>query len=210
MNGAVFCIMPVRSLVDGKSRLSPVLKATERARLNLFLFERMLGCLGVYPGLASTLVVSRSSEVLERARNRGAIVVSEPNGGGLNGAVGEATNIAIARGARGVFVLPLDLPLITAVALRKLVAQATPTPVCLLVPDRHGVGTNFIYQSPVRLTTYAYGEGSFERHRFAALAAGMRVVVRREPRFTLDLDLPADYLNWCQRKKEVDASAHLA
>jgi 2-phospho-L-lactate/phosphoenolpyruvate guanylyltransferase len=210
MTSAVFCIMPVRSLVDGKSRLSPVLNATERVHLNTFLFERMLGCLGEYPGLASTLIVSRSSEVLERARNRGAIIVLEPNGGGLNEAVGEATNIAIARGARGVFVLPFDLPLVTAVALRKLVAKATPTPVCLLVPDRRGVGTNFIYQSPVRLTTYAYGDGSFERHRVAAREAGMKVVVRREPSFAFDVDLPADYLHWRELTKEVPELAHLA
>jgi len=210
MTSAVFCIMPVRSLVDGKSRLSPVLNATERAGLNAFLFERMVGCLREYPGLASTLIVSRSSEVLERARNSGAIVVFEPNGGGLSEAVGEATNTAIARGARGVFVIPFDLPLITAAALRELVAQAAPSPVCLLVPDRRGVGTNFIYQSPIRLTTYAYGEGSFERHCVAARAAGMRVVVVREPRFALDLDLPADYLHWRELTKEVAESAHLA
>jgi 2-phospho-L-lactate guanylyltransferase (CobY/MobA/RfbA family) len=64
------------------------------------------------------------------------------------------------------------------------------------VPDRRGTGTNLIYQSPIRLASYAFGDGSFERHRRAAQAAGLKVLVRREPSFALDLDFPADYTLW--------------
>ena len=64
------------------------------------------------------------------------------------------------------------------------------------MPDRRGAGTNLIYQSPIRLASYAFGDGSFERHRLAAQAAGLKVFVRREPSFALDLDLPADYTLW--------------
>ena len=71
MSDRVFAILPVRSLAEGKSRLSPVLDATERARLNERLLEHTLDCLAVYPGAASTLVASASAEVLERARRRG-------------------------------------------------------------------------------------------------------------------------------------------
>jgi 2-phospho-L-lactate guanylyltransferase len=126
------------------------------------------------------------------------IAISDPPGGGLNEAVAQATVAARARGAQGVFVLPVDLPLVTAANIRDLVAQAPRAPVCVLVPDRHGFGTNLIYQSPIRLTSYAFGEDSFERHRAAAAAAGLKVFVRREPNFALDLDLPADYTLWQQ------------
>jgi 2-phospho-L-lactate guanylyltransferase len=122
--------------------------------------------------------------------------VADPPGGGLNEAVAAATAAARARGARGIFVLPVDLPLLTAAGLRDLLAQASPAPVCLLVPDRRGAGTNLIYQSPIRLASYAFGDGSFERHRRAAQAAGLKVLVRREPSFALDLDFPADYTLW--------------
>jgi 2-phospho-L-lactate/phosphoenolpyruvate guanylyltransferase len=198
MNGEIFGILPVRSLSDGKSRLSPLLGASERARLNDRLFEQTLDCVEAYPGGALTFVASGSAQVLDRARQRGMIPVADPSGGGLNEAVAAATAAALGRGARGVFVLPVDLPLVTASGLRDLLAQALPPPICLLVPDRRGVGTNLIYQSPIRLTSYAFGEGSFERHRAAAEAAGLKVLVRREPTFALDLDLPIDYMFWRQ------------
>src|SRR5580698_5104664 len=122
MSDGIFAILPVRSLADGKSRLSPLLEAGERARLNEQLFAQTLDCLAAYPGAASTLVASGSAEVLARARQTGMAAVAR------------------ARGARGVFVLPVDLPLITAAGLRDLLAQASPAPVCLLVPDRRGAG----------------------------------------------------------------------
>jgi 2-phospho-L-lactate guanylyltransferase len=196
MSDDIFAILPVRSLTDGKSRLSPLLDAEERARLNERLLAQTLDCLAAYPGTASTLVVSGSPEVLARARQCGMAAVSDPPGGDLNEAVAAATTAARTRGARGVFVLPVDLPLLTAAGLRSLLAQAPPAPVCLLVPDRHGTATNLIYQSPIRLACYAFGDGSFERHRRAAQAAGLKVLVRREPSLALDLDLPADYTLW--------------
>ena len=202
-----FAILPVRSLVEGKSRLSPVLDAGERARLNERLFEHALDCLAAFPGAASTLVASGSAEVLDRARRRGMTAIADPPGGGLNEAVAAATAVARARGAQGVFVLPVDLPLLTAAGLRDLLAQALPAPMCLLVPDRRGDGTNLIYQSPIRLTSYAFGDGSFERHRLAAQAAGLKVVVRREPIFALDLDLPADYTLWRQLMRSAPLAA---
>jgi 2-phospho-L-lactate guanylyltransferase len=196
MSDGIFAILPVRSLADGKSRLSPLLEAGERTRLNEQLFAQTLDCLAAYPGAASTFVASASAEVLVRARQSGMAAVADPPGGGLNEALAAATAAARARGARGIFVLPVDLPLLTAAGLRDLLAQASPAPVCLLVPDRRGTGTNLIYQSPIRLASYAFGDGSFERHRRAAQAAGLKVLVRREPSFALDLDFPADYTLW--------------
>ncbi len=207
MSAGIFAILPVRSLMDGKSRLSPVLDAGDRARLNERLLEQTLDCLAVYPGAASTFVASGSAEVIDRARRRGMTAIADPPGGGLNEAVAAATAVARARGAQGVFVLPVDLPLLTADGLRNLLARASPAPICLLVPDRRGAGTNLIYQSPIRLTTFAFGEGSFRRHRLAAQAVGLTVVVRREPSFALDLDLPADYTLWRQLTKALPLAA---
>ena len=153
-------------------RPSPLLER-ERARSTSSCLRKP-STAAAYPGAASTLVASGSAEVLARARQTGMAAVADPPGGGLNEAVAAATAAARARGARGVFVLPVDLPLLTAAGLRDLLAQASPAPVCLLVPDRRGAGTNLIYQSPIRVASYAFGDGSFERHRLAARAAGLR------------------------------------
>jgi 2-phospho-L-lactate guanylyltransferase len=66
----------------------------------------------------------------------------------------------------------------------------------VLAPDRAELGTNFLYQSPIRMARFAYGVGSFERHRALAAACGLIVQVRREPTLAFDLDLPSDLEAW--------------
>jgi 2-phospho-L-lactate guanylyltransferase len=80
--------------------------------------------------------------------------------------------------------------------LRRLIEGAGPSPVCALAPDRAEQGTNLLYQSPIRFTTFSYGEGSFARHCGLAGEAGLRVVVRREAALAFDLDLPDDVREW--------------
>ena len=60
------------------------------------------------------------------------------------------------------------------------------------MPDRRRDGTN-VMALPVDVElAAAYGAGSFARHLAAAMAAGRRVEVRRDPRLALDVDNPAD------------------
>ena len=195
MKSAPVCILPVRGLGDGKSRLRGVIDGTTRADLNAFLLETTLDVLEDYPGAASVIVVSASDEVHARARRRGMDGVGDP-GGGLNEAVAVGVAAARGRGASGVFIIPVDLPLLDASVLRRLVVTAPAGQVCVLAPDRAEQGTNFLYQSPVRIERFAYGVGSFERHRALAAAAGLIVQVRREPTLAFDLDLPADLEAW--------------
>jgi 2-phospho-L-lactate guanylyltransferase len=198
MTERIYCVLPVRGLTDGKSRLGSILDDASRARLNVWLLDRTLDVLEEYPGAALILVVSASSEVRARALRRGISAVPDPPNGGLNEAVAEGVSVARARGGSGAFIIPVDLPLLSAKALRRLVVEATPPPICLMASDRRGEGTNFLFQSPILLRSFGYGIGSFRRHRRLATAAGLGVVASHEPTLAFDLDLPDDLQLWRQ------------
>ena len=62
----------------------------------------------------------------------------------------------------------------------------------VIVPDRHGSGTNALLLDPPAAIEPAFGPGSFARH--AALAAGAEVPVHvgRLASLELDVDTPGD------------------
>ena len=68
----------------------------------------------------------------------------------------------------------------------------------MLVPDRHGTGTN-VLSLPVGCGfKFAYGVGSFDRHLAEAerlsQAAGLKVTVLEDENLAWDVDEPADLL----------------
>jgi 2-phospho-L-lactate guanylyltransferase len=87
-------------------------------------------------------------------------------------------------------VLP-DLPLVTASDIAELIAQSTPRSV-VLAPDRHGQGTNALLARPADALPFAFGEGSFDRHRAAAQHAQLAVHEYRAQGTAFDVDIPDD------------------
>jgi 2-phospho-L-lactate guanylyltransferase len=191
----IFAIVPVKPLAEGKSRLVGALSDRDRLALNRFLFDRTLATATEYPGAARTIVVSRSEELLETARARRMVAVRESAGADLNAALATATESALALDAGGVFVLPVDLPLAGPERLRAIIEEQS-GPILVLVPDRHGSGTNLLYQAPVRLRAYRFGPRSLDRHRECAAMAGMRVRIRRDAALALDIDALDDLTQW--------------
>ncbi len=61
-----------------------------------------------------------------------------------------------------------------------------------LVPDRHDDGTNVACVPTGAGFTFAYGPGSFARHRAEAERLGLPLRVEREPHLGWDVDLPDD------------------
>jgi 2-phospho-L-lactate guanylyltransferase len=62
----------------------------------------------------------------------------------------------------------------------------------VIVPDRHGTGTNALALTPPDVMAPAFGEGSFDRHRALAAAAGASFVVADARSLELDVDTPDD------------------
>ena len=111
-----FAIIPVKPLARAKSRLARALKAPTRAALVRSLFSRTLDVIAQTPRIDGVIVVSRDLTILELTRQRNLIALMESDSG-LNPAITQAAQRALAHHAHSVIVIPVDLPLITAADL---------------------------------------------------------------------------------------------
>lgn len=193
----IVALVPVRSLSGAKSRLGEPLDPEERADLILALLRRSVEAALGAGRLAGALVVSMDPDAVAKARAMGATSIQQ-QAGGLNEALVEGRLAAGA--ATGLVVLPADLPGVTASEIDRLVETAEVSlreipnrPVVVLVPDRHGSGTNALLLAPPDAIDFHFGEGSRAAHAAAAEAAGATYVELDGP-LSFDLDTPEDLL----------------
>ncbi len=188
----VAAIIPVASIEGAKTRLGETLDAEERHDLVSGLLERTLEAVTNATTIADVLVVSPDRDVLASASETGARTLRQRSKG-LNAGVRDGRNDAIAGGAEAVVVVPLDLPFITAAAIDAVVGALTggDGPTVLVVPDRHGSGTNILGLRPPDVIDVSFGIGSREAHRTSAAAAGAMFLEFDGP-LTVDLDTPDD------------------
>jgi 2-phospho-L-lactate guanylyltransferase len=188
----LWAIVPVKPLRTAKSRLSAVLTRDEREILSQQMLINTLDLLREVKEIERTLVVSRDTKALSIARKHGARTVTENGAPELNNALARATVVAQQYDISGVLVIPADLPLMRIDDVENLISKATDPPVVVIAPDRHGRGTNALLSSPPSLIEYDFGIDSFERHVARAKAAGVQIVICKNPSIGLDVDLPED------------------
>ena len=97
-------------------------------------------------------------------------------------------------------VLPADLPGVDAPAIDRLAEAGDAAlrgdldkPLVVLVPDRHGTGTNALLVAPPNAIPFRFGEGSRAAHAEAARAAGASYLELDGP-LSFDVDTPDDLL----------------
>ncbi|MDR3574948.1 MAG: 2-phospho-L-lactate guanylyltransferase [Anaerolineaceae bacterium] len=189
---SLWAIIPVKPLRRGKSRLAGVLSDDERTLLNYTMLGNTLKAVSAVAEIDQVLVVSRDTSALALAREHGARTVQEEGSPELNTALRRATLVAKAYGARGVMILPADLPLINPKDIREFVGYSGNPPEIIIAPDRRGEGTNALLVSPAGLIDYCFGKDSFKCHSQRAQKKAARLVVCKIEGLSLDLDLPED------------------
>ena len=189
---SLWAIVPVKPLRRGKSILSSVLSEDERTLLNYSMLDNTLKALKTVPEIAQVLVVSRDPAALALARDHGGRTVQEDGNPGLNTALQRATVVAKLYSARGVLIIPADLPLITGREIAQLINRSTNSPELIIAPDRRGNSTNALLISPADLFDIRFGPGSFVYNIQQARKLGCRVDVCQIEAFSLDIDLPED------------------
>jgi 2-phospho-L-lactate guanylyltransferase len=204
----IVALVPVRSLSGAKSRLGEPLDPEERADLILALLRHTVEAARAARRLTGVMVVSMDPDLLERARAMGAATLRQETDG-LNEALVEARLAAGA--ATAVVALPGDLPGVTASAIDQLaeaaelaMRQAPDRPVVVLVPDRHGSGTNALLLAPPTAIDFHFGEGSRAAHAAAAGAAGATYLELDGP-LSFDVDTPDDLLEADRRGLDHEA-----
>ena len=188
----LFAVVPVKDLAGTKSRLTPVLSPAGRAGLTVYMMKNVLSALRG-AGVENVCVVSPDHTVLEMAEEAGAAPLLQESQG-LNRALKEAREWAIAEGATSLLVFPADLPLLRAPDVEEVLeaAEEIEGPLVLISPDATGSGTNSLLLRPPGVLPFLFGPDSFEAHLNAARDRGISARVCEQPRLAFDLDTTED------------------
>jgi 2-phospho-L-lactate/phosphoenolpyruvate guanylyltransferase len=189
----IAAVIPVGPLEGAKSRLGGRLDAEERHDLVTRLLARTVDAALAVERLADVLVISPDRDVLVRAADLGARTLRQRSRG-LNAGVRDGRDDAVAGGADAVLIVPTDLPFITPEAIDAVLSAllGDPGPAVVLVPDRHGTGTNALLLRPPDVIEVAFGPSSHAQHRRLAEEAGVRYVELADSPLAVDLDTPDD------------------
>jgi 2-phospho-L-lactate guanylyltransferase len=188
-------VLPVKRFARAKQRLGASVADPLRLALAGAMVEDVLLALAQTASIELTIVVTREPLAAEAARRQGAAVVEDEAESGQSLAVTLGVRRALAEGFERVLCVPGDCPALDAAELESLLAPtgvAGGEPQVVVLPDRHGSGTNGLLLSPPDAIAPAFGPGSCERHRRLARAAGLACRVEPLPSLLLDVDTGAD------------------
>ena len=199
-------IVPVKSLARAKRRLEDALPDEARRALAEAMLGDVLAALGQVEAIDAILVVTADPVAELIAQLHGALTCTEHTDRGLDEAI--LSGIARARelGARQVLCVASDCPLLDPAELDALLRGASGAndrsdresdemserPHVIVVPDRHGTGTNALLLRPPNALRPSYGPGSCIRHARSAHARGLAGEVAELDSLALDVDTPTD------------------
>jgi 2-phospho-L-lactate/phosphoenolpyruvate guanylyltransferase len=183
-------IVPVKRFAAAKQRLAEAVNGADRAVLARTMLADSLASLMQCHQLDHLLVVTGEDEAANLAASVDVEVVPGGPDVGQSRAAAAGIARASAQGASRVALLPADCPLVDPQEVDDLILT-TRAPV-VVVPDRHGTGTNALLLRPPGAIAPAFGEGSRDRHVALARAAGHEPAVVEVESLGLDLDTPED------------------
>jgi 2-phospho-L-lactate guanylyltransferase len=181
-------ILPVKSFGAAKQRLAESLGAGSRQALAHAMFADVLGSLRRVPGLDAIAVVT-GDRVAEAAAGGDRVrVLRDTAQAGQSQAALIGVRHALAEGFERVLLVPGDTPLVQPDDLAGLLSADG----VVIVPDRHGTGTNALVLTPPDAIEPSFGPDSLARHIALAEEAGVPHRVEEVSALALDVDTPAD------------------
>ncbi len=184
-------ILPIKRFGEAKQRLVHELRPGPRHALAEAMFSDVLVALRRTTSIDTVLVVSDDPGAQQIAGGYGAGVLDDQQSG-HSAATLLGIAEAIQSGARRVLLVPGDCPLLDPGELDALLDRPFGSPSAVIVPDRHGTGTNALLLTPPDSLEPAFGPGSCERHTAGAEARGTPYEVVHVPSLALDIDTPQD------------------
>jgi 2-phospho-L-lactate guanylyltransferase len=184
-------ILPVKSFGDAKQRLAHELSPSARRALAEAMFSDVLVALRRAASIAEILVVTADHGAQQIAGGYGATILDDEDDG-HNVAAANGVREALSTGAERVLLVPGDCPMLDPTELEQLIARPAGDRSALIVPDRHGTGTNALLLAPPGALAPAFGPGSCQRHVANARAEGAAAEVVEVESLALDVDTPED------------------
>ena len=184
-------ILPVKRFAEAKQRLDHELSAGTRKALAEAMVTDVLVALRRAERVDAVIVVTDEPGAQALAYGYGADVIGEDGNAGHSSAALLGVGEAIAREASRVLLVPGDCPALDPKELDALLDSSHGEEI-VVVPDRHGTGTNALLLTPPGAMRPAFGPGSRERHVQRAQDSGARVRVEEVPTLMLDVDTRED------------------
>lgn len=196
--GHTVAVLPVKRFGAAKQRLDNDLSEGTRRALAEAMVTDVLIALRRARAVDEVLVVSGETMAVALAAGYdAAAVIDDPSDAGHSAAALRGVEAAIERGATRVLLVPGDCPALDPIELDELLEDAAAAagvggPAVVVVPDRHGDGTNALVLSPPDAIRPAFGPGSRERHERLAAEAGAVCAAIEVPTLGLDVDTGDD------------------
>jgi 2-phospho-L-lactate/phosphoenolpyruvate guanylyltransferase len=183
--------LPIKNFTEAKQRLETALTPGPRRALAEAMFSDVLTALRRSSAVEDVLVITRDHGAQQIAGGHGAFVLDEEEPG-HNPAALLGARYALEHEYDRLLLVPGDCPVLDPRELDALIARPYEVPSALIVPDRHGTGTNALLLTPPDALVPAFGPGSRERHVANAEAAGTTPEVIEVASLELDIDAPDD------------------
>jgi 2-phospho-L-lactate guanylyltransferase len=206
-----FVLVAAKELALAKTRLAPALPSgAERALLAEAMFRDVLSAAMAAHAADRVAVVTSDRLLISHARAAGATIIDEGTPRGLNVAARLATDELIRAGANTICTLLSDVPMVTGEDIDAAFEAMPPEdPAVVLIPSRDFSGTNMIVRRPPDVIATQFGRLSLVRHRDDCRGRGLTCSVLRQIRPALDLDLPADLIEFVRTPTMTHTFGHL-
>jgi 2-phospho-L-lactate guanylyltransferase len=199
-------ILPVKAFDSSKQRLAPAIDFGHRRALVEAMFSDTLIALRRTEAIEHIFIVT-SERIATRIAEGDGVTVIDDTASSHSQAVTLGITRAIEVGAARALLVPGDCPLLDSKELEALLARPTPLRSAVIVPDRHGEGTNALLLTPPGSLTPAFGQGSRRRHTDLAVSQGTTPEVVTVPTLALDVDTPEDLDALVQRFSQTRGGA---
>ncbi len=188
-------LVPMKRPARSKTRFEPPLKPVERVCLSQSLYEQTLSRLSKLRDKYTIGVVTDTSSIKDRAKQKGFVVISENESWDSLGQIVDSAIRLTDRLTGGVLVLPADLPLLTKPRLANFLDFCEGHSL-VMNPDQKKRGTNALWRNPSDIIDCQYsGTVSFDAHLAACREQGIDPTVTDKSWLANDLD-SMDDLSW--------------
>lgn len=186
---STYAILPVKRFERAKQRLGGTLSDGSRWALAEAMVTDVLVALRRAASVDHVIVVTCEPRAESLAIGWGADVIADPQERSHSDAATIGIRAAIERGATRVLLVPGDCPSLNPREIDELLGAGAGV---VIVPDRHGTGTNALVLDPPDAIAPAFGPGSCERHADLARGAGVDHEVVEVASLMLDVDTGED------------------
>lgn len=186
-------VLPVKRFTQAKQRLRASIAESARQELVTAMVSDVLSALADVDAIDLTVLVTRELAAVAAADD-GTLIVQDAEQG-QSAAVQLGIEAAVAHGAERVLCIPGDCPALDPSEVAALLDQgidASAQAEVVIIPDRHGTGTNGLLLRPPHAIAPSFGPDSCARHVTLAHEAGLQCRIVSPSSLLLDVDTGED------------------